>query len=433
MRFPALLPCLLLSFSAVAGQADSTKGLTLRKAVALALANHPSLRSADAQLRAADAGLTQALSSYFPSLTASATASRTDGAFVFNPSFPPRNQTFNSYSTAFNLTQMLYDFGRTSGKVSANNDFVDAASLDAQSIRDLVIVNVQVAYFGLLRAQRVLIVNRQAMDQATRHLAQAQAFYKVGRRHLFDVTKAEVDVANGTVNLLRAENDVQVATVQLTNAMGTFSERSFLMGDTLGIPLVTLTLDSVKEIAQRERPDLRSARTRVSANRALASSLWSQHLPTLSAFGTWTWSNFDFPLFSRWNAGVTLTLPLFQGFSIAGQVEQAEANADLAQATADLMAQSILLEVEHSYLSLKEAEKRIGATEKLVEQAQQNLTLAEKQYAAGIGTPLETTDAQLTLSNAQITNILGLYDYNVSLARLNRAMGRIQERSTGIE
>jgi len=397
--------------------------LSIRRAVELALEHHPSLRAAEASVRSSSASLTQARSTYYPSLNISASASRTDGAFVFNPSIEPRIQTYNSYSAALQLQQTLYDFGRTGGRVSANDSFLEASMLDSQSARDLVVMNVQLAYFILAQAQRVVDVNELAVESATKHLVQAKAFYTVGRRALFDVTKAEVDLANANVNLIKARNDLRLGRVQLENVMGIHPAGGYALTDTLSITPFSMTLDSAKGLAFSRRPELRSAQIRVEANQSLASSSWSQHLPTLSAFGTWTWSAFGFPLFSRWNAGVTLTVPVFQGFAVSGQVEQAEANADAARASLDELRESVILEVEQNYLVVKESAERIAAAAKLVEQAEQNLNLSERQYTAGVGTAIEATDAQLTLSNARITYIQAMYDYNSSLVRLRRAIG----------
>ncbi len=71
----------------------------------------------------------------------------------------------------------------------------------------------------------------------------------------------------------------------------------------------------------------------------------------------------------------------FPGVRDSGQVDQARANADSSQANLDLLKESIMLEVEQDYFSLKEADERIAATSKLVEQAEESLTLAEKQYS----------------------------------------------------
>ncbi len=185
-----------------------------------------------------------------------------------------------------------------------------------------------------------------------------------------------------------------------------------------------MDLDSVKSVTFETRPELLAAQARVEAGKSLVTAAWDQHLPTLSATGSLTWSNFDYtPLFRRWSAGVTLSLPLFQGFAIAGQVEQAQAAADAAEANLQVLHESIVLEVEQAYFNLREAGERLDATSKLVEQAEQNLLLAERQYAAGVGTALDASDAQLSLSNARITRIQALYDYSSAFVQLQKSMG----------
>lgn len=315
------------------------------------------------------------------------------------------------------------DFGRQVGRVSANSRFVDAASSDFKSVRSSVIMNVELAYFGLVQAKQIVTVDEEAVTRAQEHLKQAQAFYAVGRRAQFDVTKAEVDLANAQVNAISSRNQLLVAKLALDNAMGIRTTSMYRVASQFDVEKFTLSLDSVKAVTFAILPELLAAKARVEANHSLVSAAWDQHLPTLSAVGSANWSNFDFPLYGRWNAGVTLTVPIFQGFLIQGQVEQARANSDLAEANYHELSENVLLVVQQAYLTVKEAEERIIASTKLVDQAEQNLRLADKQYAAGVGTAIEAADAQLTLSNARITNIQALYDYNSALVRLRRAMG----------
>jgi outer membrane protein len=400
--------------------------LTVERAVQLGLQYHPSLRSAEAAVRSASAGHALALSSYFPSIAITGSAAHTEGVFVFNPALPARDQIYSSYTGGVQVQQLLFDFGRTIGKVGANTDFTDAAKSDLTSARELVKLNVQIAYFGLLAAQRVETVTLEAVAQAQNHLTQAKAFYTVGRRPQFDVTRAEVELANANVNLIRAANLKKLTRVQLNNAMGIEPERPYAVSESLQLPTFDATMDSAKALALAQRPELQGARSRVEGNKALARAAWSQHLPTLSAVGSYTWNGFQpSPLYPRWTAGIQFALPIFQGFAIDAQVEQANAAADAAQAAFDSQSQAVVLDVEQAYLTLKEAEERRVATAKLVEQAEQNLLLADRQYAAGVGTPLDVTDAQVSRSNARITHIQALYDYITSLVRLRRAMGII--------
>ena len=79
--------------------------------------------------------------------------------------------------------------------------------------------------------------------------------------------------------------------------------------------------------------------------------------------------------------------------------------------------------MQQAYLNLKEAEERLPAAELAVKQAEENLELANGRYEAGVGNPIEVTDAQVGLSNAKLSYIQALYDYKVALASLERAMG----------
>lgn len=399
--------------------------LTQEQAVRLALLYHPSLRAAQASTRSASAGVVQAQSSYFPSLSFSAGGIRNDGAFVLIPSSPIVNRTYNNYTTALSLQQTVYDFGRTSGRVSASEQLYDASVSDFQSARDNVIMNVQLAYIGFVQAKRLVKVGEETVSQMEEHLKQAKAFYSVGKRPQFDVTTAEVNLANSNVSLIRARNQMRVTKIQLENAIGLHPTTIYNVRDSFDTLAFTASLDSVKAKAKEFRSELHSAQARYASTQSLVSAAWRQHLPSVSLSSAWTWSSFDFPLQSRWNVGATFSVPLFQGFGISAQVEQAEATADAAQASLDVLTESVMLEVEQNYLSLKEAQERIDASAKFVTQAQENLKLAEGRYNSGVGSPIEITDAQLNLSNAQITYIQSLSDYSSSLIRLRRAMGVI--------
>jgi outer membrane protein TolC len=148
-------------------------------------------------------------------------------------------------------------------------------------------------------------------------------------------------------------------------------------------------------------------------------------LPSISAYGNYNWNGFDFPLYSRWTAGINFTIPIFQGFAVSAQVQQAEAQVKNLEATVEQLTLSILSEVQQNYLFVIEAENMIAAADKLVLQAEENFRLATGRYKSGVGSATEITDAQLALSNAKYSNIQAHYNYLTSLVRLKRSMGSI--------
>ncbi len=431
-RRPLRLFLLLLSSASVVVTARGQYAtvaldtLTLPKAVELATSYHPSLRSAEASVQSAAGAYRQAFAGYLPTVSFSTSASHTQGVFVFNPSSPPPYQDYNTFTALLSAQQTVFDFGRTIGRVSAGTDFEDASKLDQAATRNTVISNVEIAFYSVTQAAAVVRVNEEAVDAAQRHLVQARGFYLVGRRPQLDVTKAEVDLANANVNLITARNGLQVARVQLENTIGVRIPASVVIKDTFDVELTVPPLDSMRNIGMANRPELLAARARVSGSSSLTTATISQHLPIFSAGGTYQWSDFKLsPLYPRWNVGLTFTLPVFQGFAIDAQVQQARANEEIARATLTQLEQGAILEIDQNYLAVKEAQERVWATVKLVQQAEQALILAERQYAAGVGTQLDVTDAQLTRSNARITRIQALFDLNSSFVRLRRSIGTL--------
>jgi len=422
---PLPLVLLLGALAAQLSPADAQQidTLTLERAVALALQHQPSLHGAEAGVRAAEAGLRQATAGFLPAVAFTASDTRTGGTVLVNPAIPPTQRLYNSYSAALAGTLTIWDFGKTSGRVSQTAYLSDAAHGDYASAREILAVNTEVAYVAFLQARRVVAAGEEALASTSHHLAQARAFFMTGRRPQLDVTKAEVDSLNANVNLIQARNAFRLAKLQLENTMGVHPPNEYAVVDSFTLPATFTSLQDARAAALRSRPEIAAAQARLESGRSGVTAAWGQHLPTIALFGGYTWAAFDFPLFSRWNAGVTFTLPIFQGFALDAGVEQAEANRDIAQSNLDVLTESVLLDVEQEWLAVREADERAVATSKLVQESAENLNLVERQYAAGVATALDESDARLTLSNSEITDIQAQYDYRTALVRLRRAMG----------
>jgi outer membrane protein TolC len=126
--------------------------LNLAQAVELALRQHPSVKAAEQQVKAGKTKVGQAQSAYFPQVGLSAGYLRANN---FQPQFGRRFDYF-SYDASINLTQNVYDFGRTAGQVGAARGNVKSLQQDYQLSRQTLVLRVKSAYWGLLAARRVL-------------------------------------------------------------------------------------------------------------------------------------------------------------------------------------------------------------------------------------------------------------------------------------
>ncbi len=416
LLFVSLLSCEMNS--ALSGQNDT---ITMQQCISIAMEHQPQLASAKGALMNAQAGLTQTASIFYPQLSATAGLTRYGGTQLNSPI--PLTAMYDIYQTGIGGQMMLLDFGKSIYKTLSSSYSVDAASQDYSAIEQNVIFNTVQAYFNYQEAEKVVGATEESLRSFNEHLDQTKAFFSVGQRAQFDVTKAEVDVANAEVSLLKAKNTVRIARVQLENAMGAQITARFFSDDSIAVPFSMWNIDSALSIAKTTRPEVVAAEFRLHAGETFVTSTWLSRMPTVSLTGGYNWKGLDVPLVSSWNAGVTVSLPLFFGFSIDASVDQARAGVMSASAAYDGVVQSVRLEIQQNIFLFDEAHERIIAARKLVEEALESHRLAVARYASGVGSAIEVTDANVTLLNARITEIQAVYDYRSAYVGLKRSIG----------
>ena len=404
--------------------------LTLDKAVELALSNHPSLRVASGTQAINEALVGQAQAGFYPQVqgTISKTLRTTNSTSQFSGSATSTGRQTNGITTGFNsgsvtLNQLLYDFGTIKSQVETAQFNLQAANSDAETIVQLVVVNVQQAYFGLQQTQRLVTVNEEAITQFQKHLDLAKGRFKAGIAPKIDVTTAEVDLSNAQLNLITAKNNALVARVTLNNAMGIQTTSPYRVQDPGQAEPYQVSLDEAVARAMQLRPEMISQRAQERAAEAAIKAAQGNFFPTVTSSATYTYSGIEFPLVYNWNVNGTVNVPIFSGFLTKQQVAQARANLLKTKATGDVLRQTILLEVSQALLNLEAARERLKLTAVTVDQAKERLALVEGRYKAGFSNAVEVTDAEVVLVNAQANDVVAMSTYQAAKAQLDRAMG----------
>ena len=405
--------------------------LTLDKAVELALSNHPSLRVASGNQAIQEAQVGQAQAGFYPQVQGSLGYNRrtTNSVSTFQGSRPDARRTVGDmtgfYSSSVTLNQLLYDFGTTKSKVEAQQFQFQAANSDAQTAVQLVVINVQQAYFSLQQAQRLVSVSEEAITQFEKHLDLAKGRFKAGVAPKIDVTTAEVDLSNAQLSLITARNNALVARVTLNNAMGIQTTKQYRVQDPVQAEQYRVSLDEAVARAMRLRPEMISQRAQEQAAEAAIKAAQGNFFPTVTSSANYSYSAIDFPLVWNWSVGGTVNVPIFSGFLTQQQVAQARATLLTTKANGDVLRQTILLDVNQALLNLEAAWEKLRVTAVTVEQAKERLALVEGRYKAGLSTAVEVTDAEVALVNAQVNDVVAVSSYQAAKAALDKAMGII--------
>ena len=416
---PLLFFILLLPLTVLAVEPAAVNTYNLKQCIAIALEKQPSLRASAGTVKASESKVGQAKANYYPQLNLSSGYQR------IGPTTPPgeTQDAYDQYSAGISLGMTLFDFGKTSTQVKIQNLNVNASRADYEDVAAQIVLNVKNAYYNLLQTERNRDVAVDTMKQFQQHLDQANAFFRIGTKPKFDVTKAEVDLGNARLNVLKADNALRVARITLKDVMGIPDSADFPIVDNLAYQKNDLPLNDALNAAYANRPDLRAVIARREAAERSIDLARKDYYPTLSGSAGYGYSGTDFPLGSGWNAGAALSFPIFSGLSTKYQVDEARANLEVLKANEDSIRQAIRLDVEKAYLYVQDTAQQISLSEITVFQARENYDLASGRYKEGVGNPIEVADATITLNNARANMNTALYNHKIAQAGLEKAIG----------
>jgi outer membrane protein len=403
--------------------ADATAVLALDEAVAIALANRPSLRAARGAAEAAEAGARVARGALLPQLGVDA---RYQATRDIGPGGTP-DTTTDAASGGISADLLLWDFGRTAGRWRAARSSAAAAGEDAQASARDVALEVRLAYFGALARAALEDVARETLANDERHLRDTEEMVRTGTRAPIDLARLRTEVATARAALVRAANDTATARTRLAVAMGVPSGSAFSL---VAPGLAALAgedggPDALHAEAVRARPELAALRASLEAQRQVATAASRWLLPSLHAVASASTSG-PVPLDPSYgaSAGVTLRWDLFDGLASPAQAEAERARLDVARARLGDLEHQVFEEVANAAGAVATARAELPAAEEAFAAARDLLGLAEARYREGVGNSLELADAQLELATAAAGRVRVRYDLASARAQLLRSLGR---------
>ncbi len=400
--------------------------LNVNRCIEIALKKNPNIVAAENTVDVNRSRVGEARAAYYPQVSATGAYSRTKASSVTSGGSLVGTEPVNVLSGTVALNQNIYDFGRTSSQVDVSKYNLESARSDFDTSQDTIILSVKQAYYGVLQAKRNRDVDLDVIKQMQLHLDQAKGFYDVGTKARIDVINAEVNLSNAQLSLINAENALKIAWVTLNNAMGIPDAPEYMIEDNLSFQQYPITLEEARAKAFENRPDLKSIVAKRQAAESNISLQRSGYYPTLSGSASYTKSEVDVPpttTNNSWDVGVALTFPLFSGFLTSHQVAEAKSSLYVIRANEEALRQQILLDVRQAYLNLQAAEASISTAELGATQAKENLDLANGRYSAGVGSPIEVSDAFATYVTSQANYTSALANYKIAQANIEKAMG----------
>ncbi len=426
----ALTLCVIFGSKMFADGTTNAPILSLADAQKLALQNHPQIAAANYRARAAEQAVKEARAGYFPTanLYATAAGAGSDNTRIMagglnNPS------VYDRAAGGLAVSQLITDFGHTANLTASSKFQAQAENQNVNTTREQILLQANTSYFEALEAQAVLHVARQTFDTRQLLLDQVTALATNKLRSELDVSFAQVALEEGRLLLQKAQNNADAAMASLSTALGYHEFHLFqLVEQSLPMNAFTNDVSSLIQTALSRRPELLSLQDQRDAALRFAKSQRDARLPTVSAIGVAGDSPIhDDRLADNYAAGgVQLSLPLFAGGLYTARQHEAELKAQADAEMLRMAEDNVIRDVRIAWLNVNNALEQLRTTEQLVKHAAEAYDLAEARYTTGISSIVELSQAQLSLTSAQIANTTARYDVLIQEANLNFQIGALR-------
>ncbi len=411
--------------SVIPAPAQTVEKLSLRDAEAIALKNYPLLKSAEYFASAAQQGITEARSAYFPNAFGSLTGvgadrgSRLAAGGLNNPII------FNRYANGVTVSQLVTDFGRTKNLVKSSRFEAQAQQANVVATRADVLLRVDRAYYAALRAQAVLHVGQETVKSRQLVVDQVTALEKSKLKSSLDVSFANVNLAEADLFLVQAKDDLQAAFADLSRALGYPDQHVFDLTQEIKTATPPPELSQMVVDAMRDRPELANQRFNLQSAQSFAKAERDLWMPTISFLGSAGWvPDGQSALPDHYAAaGVNVNIPIFNGKLFSARRAEADLRAQAVDQNLKDLELRINRDVRVAWLNLNTAYQRLDLTSKLLDQASQALKLAQARYNLGLSSIVELSQAQLNETQAELEQGSAEYEYKIRTAELDYQAG----------
>jgi outer membrane protein TolC len=319
------------------------------------------------------------------------------------------------YDGAASLRQTLFSF-KLGSAVRAARLAADFGDEELRRTRQSVALQAVRAYNDYLLALERVRVAESASRQKEKHVEMASVRRAAGVATELDVLRSRVDLENQKAQLLRLRGQADLARSRLNAVMVRDVEAPIEPTDSLEYVAYEPSLEEATRAALADRPERRSAVLGERIRDELVGVSRGENRPRLELNAAWGYSvrepqNFLRSDFTKWSAGITLTVPIFDGFRAAGRVAQARAERAKAEQDRIAVENGIRLEAKEAVDRLRVARGVLSAADLNVTQARTALEMTEANYRHGAATTLDVLDAQAALTLAESLRVEALYEH----------------------
>jgi len=409
--------------------------LSLRDAIDRGLRQNLGLLLSNTDIRSARGQRWEQLSALLPHVTAApyVAASEINLAelgftSLSGASIPPSVGPFSYFDARVIVTQSLFDWKSINAARAASQN-LKSTEYSFKDARDLVVLAVGYTYLQGI-ADEARIETAEAQVQTAQALFdQATDQVNAGTSPSIDALRAKVELQTRQQQLIQAKNNFAIQKLTVARVIGLAPGQEFEFTDKSPYqPFEAITVDEALKRAYASRSDYLAAMTDVRAAQFTRKAAAAGYLPSLS-FNADYGAGGAHPSTATqvFDVRGTLSIPIFQGGSVRGDVLQADARLEQSRERLDNLRAQIDSDVRTALLNLQSSADLVNVARSNIDLAEQALVQSRDRFSAGVTDTVEVVQSQQAVASAHEQFISSLYTYNFAKISLARALGAAEE------
>ena len=411
------------------------ESLTLNQCIDIALQKSPDILTLQNDYESGKAKAREVRAVFFPRISASFNANKqvtpTSSLFGSSMVIPGLGSEIEniSYSLGVSASQNIWDFGKSIALERQVSLSEELASLQLEKKKVEIAYNVKKSFYSLLQAKGMKEVSVLTVNDMKHLLESVKARKEQGLATQIDVMNAEVEALKFELEAKKAVNQVELSVSSLKNLLVKNDEEELVLSEEkLAVPgEEPLGLKSYEEAKAKSvalRIDFKELKTRQKIAEASTGGAYAEFWPSISGQAGYQYTGTDLSLKDRsWNVGLSVSVPLFNGFSRLAKVDQAEFALKSIASSQKLLEQGIILQVKNNYFKIKENKQNYELAVAKLEYLKKNLEAVNAKYEQGLATLTDLIEAQTKKNSAELENLQALYAYHTALNELEYSIG----------
>lgn len=389
------------------GQEPAANGvLTLKEAVRLALARGPEVHLARSEAARAAEALRETRSANLPQIT-------TGTGLAYNNGFPLSIEGAAPSIVQLGVSQSIFSKKNKSLILEAESGSL-ASEAGTDGVRNALVARTVVLYSELHRARLAIPILEKQMETAAKHLQIVEALVEAGRARPLDRTQAKVAAANFDQQLLMARERVRLAETGLRELTG-IPAGGQIRTETPEIrtELLTFSAEALYQKALELNPQIREAQATLRAKEFHVRAEQADRYPQFNLIGEYAVfsraNNYQdyFNRFTRNNylLGLSIQVPLFNGFRTDARVAQSRHDAEAARLRLQQLQSDLKLNLDRGMSDLRVARGAAELASLEVTACEEQMQIDESLMEAGRLEPRELENARSRLLEKQTVAI----------------------------